>query len=473
MLATPPKVPFDILDISPALLAVTRELGFDTMTPIQRESIPLLLDGKDVIGQSKTGSGKTVAFAVPLLQRLRPECRDAQALILCPTRELSSQVAREIRKLGNRQKGLRVVILAGGQPFRPQADTLANGVHIVVGTPGRVLDHLGRGTLNLGGLTTVVLDEADRMLDMGFQEDMEAIIAAAPSKRQTVLFSATFPASIETMSRAFQTRPVRVTIAEEPETSAAIRHLLYEVETEHKRQTLVALLAQYEPEACLIFSNHKAACTEIAEMLSRSGISVGCLHGDLEQGERDREMAKLRNRSIRALVATDVAARGIDVADLDIVFNVDLPAKPEIYVHRVGRTGRAGKSGLAISFATHRERAKVEAIEAMIAAPLERGQFSAANKRPSSQAKDASRPQEAAMLTLYVSGGRKEKLRPGDILGALTGEAGGLAAGQIGKIETHDHFTYVAVARSVGKQALISLQNGRIKGRKFQVELVR
>ena len=454
--------------LSPALTAVIRELGYKHLTPIQEQSIPLLLSGRDVIGQSKTGSGKTAAFTLPILERIALHRRHIQALILCPTRELGAQVAREIRKLGRSHGGLQVLVLAGGTPLRPQAWALEKGTHIVVGTPGRVLDHLGRGNLNLDHLSTVVLDEADRMLDMGFQEDIEAIFRATPSRRQTVLFSATFPRTINEMSATYQNDPVRVTIDEGEQTAPSIKQFLCEVAPDAKVATLKGLLRQQKPMSSVIFCNHKATVAEVMGILSDAGAHAGCLHGDMEQEERDRVMAKFRGRSLRFLVATDVAARGLDVPDLDLVINYDLPFKTETYVHRVGRTGRAGKNGLAISLATRKDRARVEALEEFLEATIERMALSLDDTGP-----DLDTDESLSMETLYIAGGRKDKLRPGDILGALSGEGSRLVGSDIGKIEIHDRFAYVAIRRSIAQKALEHLRQGRIKARKFQVELVR
>jgi ATP-independent RNA helicase DbpA len=466
---TSPAAPtnsFAQLAISPALRAVVAELGFQTMTPIQAQSIPLLLQGHDLIGQSKTGSGKTAAFTLPILDRIRVSARRVQALVLCPTRELCGQVAREMRKLGRKHPGLQVLVLAGGEPSRPQAMSLESGVHIVVGTPGRTLDHLNRGNLDLTTLRFLVLDEADRMLDMGFADEMSGILDAAPKNRQTIFFSATFPASIEEMSARYQKQAQRITIDEGEVTAPTVRQLLVEISPENKLSALHALLDQYRPETAIVFSNHKAAVADIIKALHEWGVSAAGLHGDLEQMDRDRVMAKLRNRSIRVLVATDVAARGIDVADLDLVVNYDLPLKADTYVHRIGRTGRAGKDGLAVSLASVRDRMKVEAIEAYTGSSLERERLQLGKQEKALY-------QAAAMTTLSIGGGRKDKLRPGDILGALTGEAGGLNAQDIGKIEIHDRIAYVAVSEAIGRMAVERLREGRIKGRKFAIDWVR
>jgi ATP-dependent RNA helicase DbpA len=456
---------FASLKLSPPLLQVVQELGFETLTPIQAESIPVLLGGADLIGQSQTGSGKTAAFALPILEKIRLGDRQLQALVLCPTRELCAQVTAEMRRLARRLPGLHVLELAGGQPVPPQIRALEKGAHLAVGTPGRILDLLERQVLDLRQLSTVVLDEADRMLDMGFREDMERILAETPPSRQTVLFSATFPPTIEALSQAFQRTPVRVTIEAAAHSAPDIRQRLYLCEVDEKPAVLLRLLRQYQPGSAIVFCNFKATVAELARSLRTSGVSCAGLQGDLEQSERDRVMATFRNRSTRVLVATDVAARGIDVEALDAVFNFELPQQPEIYVHRIGRTGRAGREGIAVSLASPRETPKVAEIERFTGAAIERATLDSEASPPPTL--------EAPMATLFIDAGRKDKMRPGDILGALTGEAGGLSAADVGKIEIHDRFAYVAVSRSLAKTALERLREGRIKGRKIRVEAVR
>ncbi len=452
-----------------SLRAVLQELGFTSLTPIQEQSIPVLLAGKDLIGQSQTGSGKTLAFGLPILSRVKTHQRRVQALIVCPTRELCAQVAREIRRAARREKGLQVLVLAGGQPAAPQRAALEKGAHIAVGTPGRLLDLLQR-SLDVQYVKTVVLDEADRMLDMGFQEDMEVLLEAMPQNRQTVLFSATFPESIDEMSRRFQKNPVRVSVASSKSDSPKIEELVWEVSSKEKQQSLMQAFNHYKPSSTLVFCNQKVTASELSEALNKSGLSAASLHGDLEQFDRDRVMARFRNGSLRVLVATDVAARGIDVEGLDLVVNYDIPHKPEVYVHRIGRTGRAGKSGVALTFMTSREQHKMDDIETFIGRSFKKASLSVTTP---SEEEPAHMKSEAAMETFSISGGRKDKLRPGDILGALTGDSGGLAANDVGKIEIHDRHAYVAVARSVAKKAFEALTNGQIKGRKFRIDIVR
>jgi len=470
---------FEALSLSPLLIEVVRELGFEKLTPIQARAIPILLEGKDVIGQAETGSGKTVAFALPLLEQLGSDLnhrRLLQALVLCPTRELCIQVTREIRKLGRRHPGLQVLALAGGQPIYGQLSALEKGVHIAVGTPGRVLDHVIRQTLDLRKLKFLILDEADRMLDMGFENEMKKILAAVPKTRQTAFFSATYPKSIEAMSRAYQNHPVHVKIDERSENQQVIKQLFYETTHEMKLKALLWLLQQNRAESAIIFCNFKTTVIQLGETFAQSGLSAACLHGDMEQSDRDRVMAKFRNLSTRLLISTDVAARGLDIENLDLIVNYELPATPAIYVHRIGRTGRAGKRGLAISIMTSREKGKLQNIEKFTkakierktVAPLENGDLESL-KRTLQQERQA----DVKMATLFISGGRKEKLRPGDILGALTGDAGKLSAQDIGKIEIHDHFSYVAISKAIANLALERLRKGQIKGRRFRIEPVR
>ncbi|HET6148828.1 MAG TPA: ATP-dependent RNA helicase DbpA [Polyangia bacterium] len=459
---------FAALGLSPTLRQVVAELGFATPTPIQARAIPVLLAGRDLIGQSSTGSGKTAAFALAILQRLKLGERHPQALILCPTRELCAQVARDFRKLGRREADLQVLTLSGGQPMNPQLAALQQGVHVVVGTPGRALDHITRGSLDLNGVATIVVDEADRMLDMGFGEEMEKILSSAPKPRQTVFFSATFPRSIEAMTRAHQQGPERLTVGESDDLQALLRQVAYVVDEADPLDTLLAMLRMSPPESAIVFCNFKATVARIEQALGAAGISSAGLHGDLDQKQRDFVMAKFRNRSTRVLVATDVAARGLDIEGLDLVVNFELPSQPEIYVHRVGRTGRAGKAGMAASLVGPRDRAKLKAIEAAIGSRLER-QVAPPAARDDTRGSAPAVHAGATMETLYISGGRKDKLRPGDILGALTGQAGGFQGSEVGKIEIHDRFSYVAIATGSADRAIQQLGAGRIKGKRFKV----
>ncbi|MBX3040553.1 MAG: ATP-dependent RNA helicase DbpA [Bdellovibrionaceae bacterium] len=456
---------FSALKLSGDTLTVLSELGFEEMTPIQAEAISALLSGKDVIGQSKTGSGKTVAFSLPLLEKIDPENRHLQALVLCPTRELCTQVAREIRRLGRRQAALQVLIVCGGQPMGPQLTGLRMGAQIIVATPGRLVDVFMRARPDLEDLKTLVLDEADRMLEMGFEADMELIMNELPKTRQTALFSATYPATIQSLSRKFQIQPVRIEIKDDENSKASIGQSYYEAEPEEKPRLLARVLRRLDPESAIIFCNLKITTTDLAASLQKDGFSAAALNGDLEQQDRDEVLAKFRNGSLRFLIATDVAARGLDIQDLPLVINYEIPQEPEVYVHRIGRTGRAGQSGTAISLISAFEKIRLTEIQLSTGSKLE-----LASLPPKVDA--STEPRLAKMQTLFIGGGRKDKVRPGDLLGALTGEAGGLSASEVGKIEIHDHFAYVAIARSVATQIFRKLANGRIKGRKFTVKLL-
>lgn len=459
---------FAALPLLPELKSTLAEMGFETPTPVQAQCIPILVEGFDLLGQSQTGSGKTLAYGLPLLQRLHSDLRDRtlQALVLCPTRELATQVCAELRKAARGMAGVRILEVCGGQQGWAQRQSLEQGVHIVVGTPGRCLEMLDRGVMNPENIRMVVLDEADRMLDMGFQDQVERILNGLNPDRQTIFFSATFPRSMVEMSDRWQRSPASVTIESE---ALEIRHVGHVVESGQRIEGLLALLAAHRPASAIVFGNFKESVKVATAALTKAGISAGELHGDLEQADRDRVMARLRNKSIRILVATDVAARGIDVAGLDLVINFELPTKPDAYVHRTGRTGRAGKTGLAISIVSGREPERLAWIarELNIDIPIE----------PLPEAPAApSADQLAAMRTIFVGGGRKDKLRPGDILGALTGSAemggAGITSAEVGKIEIHERFAYVAVAEAKADHALAALAKGKIKGRKFRVERV-
>ena len=455
--------PFSSLPLNPALLQALDSLEFRQMTPIQAQSLPPILEGKDVIAQARTGSGKTAAFGLGLLARLEVSQLRVQTLVLCPTRELAEQVGKEIRRLGSTIPNIKLVILCGGSPLAAQESSLEFGAHIVVGTPGRILKHLEKGTLSFEHMNLLVLDEADRMLDMGFEDEINAIVKQLPKTRQTLLFSATFPDAIASLSRGMQCEPVRVTVAAAADDIAIEQHF-YEVDPAQRLNAVTTLLAHYRPESTVIFCNTKIDCKAVTEQLNAKGFASFELHGDLEQKDRDLALVKFANRSITILVATDVAARGIDVKDLGAVVNFELPHDAEIYVHRIGRTGRAGQKGLALSLVAPREVFRLKGVEdyQKAPAPLEDiGKLKAGN--PESRA--------AMMVTLCIDGGRKDKVRAGDILGALTGEAG-MHASEIGKIDIADNWAYVAIRKDCAGRALNRLRNGQIKGRKFKVRQV-
>jgi len=466
-------LPFSTLPLSAAMLANLAELGYAAMTPIQAQSLPVLLEGRDVIAQARTGSGKTAAFGISLLHRIDPrqflhQRFAVQALVLCPTRELADQVAKELRRLARFASNIKVVILSGGVPMGPQLGSLEHGAHIVVGTPGRVMKHLEKGSLNLGALNTLVLDEADRMLDMGFHDSMVEVVSKTPSNRQTLLFSATWPDEIRKLSAAFQKEPVTITV-ESVHSETQIEQLFFETDASERAQAAAALLQQYQPESAVLFCNTKQACDDITRFLRDIGFHALALHGDLEQRERDQVLVQFANKSCPVLVATDVAARGLDIKDLAAVINVELAFDAEIHIHRIGRTGRAGQSGLALSLVAPAEMPRALAIENYYAQGTQ-PQKLIWKKLPATTAdRNRSAPK---MATLNIAGGRKDKLRPGDILGALTGDAG-IPGTQIGKIDIFDMQAYVAVDFAIAQQALQQLSNTKIKGRSFKVRLLR
>lgn len=461
-----PSMDFEALKLSPALKVVIAQIGYTELTPVQERCIPLLLQGKDVTGQAKTGSGKTAAFAIGLLERIEIKSRTIQALVLCPTRELVTQVAEQIRKLGRYLPNLQVRTIFGGRPARFEVKSLEHGVHIIVGTPGRVIDHLGRGTLDFSNVQNVVLDEADQMLDMGFREKIEEILDKTPKTRQTALFSATFPPTIVALSRRYQKSPVHVVVETPASNRPEIEQLVFRCSQEAKPDAVVKFLSTRPLESVLIFCNFKVSVDELATKLSAKGLSADRLHGDLDQHERDRVMAKFRNQSARILIATDVAGRGLDIAGLDAVINFDMPAEPEQYIHRIGRTGRAGLKGLAVTFVTDAEGPKLQRLQEATGVQLE---IKPASSLVPSKGITAAK---ASMTTLSILGGRKNKLRPGDILGAITGDAG-VPGDHVGKIEIQDRVSFVAIASPSAKTAYNYFQQGKIKGRRFQVEWVK
>ncbi|MGL5815435.1 MAG: ATP-dependent RNA helicase DbpA [Aeromonas sp.] len=449
---------FSSLNLSPALLENLASLGYLQMTPIQAQSLPLVLEGKDLIAKAKTGSGKTAAFGLGLLSRLNVNRVDVQALVLCPTRELADQVATEIRRLARTLPNVKLVTLCGGTPTAPQSATLSFGAHIAVGTPGRILKHLEQGTLELSSLETLVLDEADRMLDMGFGEDINRVISHAPARRQTLLFSATYPEGIAQMSRGVQRNPVEVSV-ESLHEGSAIEQKLYEVPAGQRLDALTWLLSHYQPSSCVVFCNTKRACNDVADHLAAKGFSALALNGDLEQRERDQVLVRFANGSATILVATDVAARGLDIKELGAVINYELTYDPEVHVHRIGRTGRAGQQGLALNLYQPNEAQRVNFIEEYQQAPIPQGDLSEIGREI--------KPTMPQMVTLSIDAGRKSKVRAGDILGALTGE-GGIAGSEVGKIQISEQYSYVAVKRQVASAALKRLQEGKIKGRSYR-----
>lgn len=455
---------FSALALPQEQLSNLAELGYEQMTPVQAATLPLILNGSDVLAQAKTGSGKTAAFGIGLLAKIKPDWVAAQALILCPTRELADQVAKEIRRLARFMPNIKVLTLCGGVPMSAQLNSLTHPPHIVVGTPGRIYEHLRKQTLVLNELQTLVLDEADRMLDMGFADIMADILPFIPAERQTLLFSATYPDEIAAISRRFQRDPQEIRVEaghEQPQ----IKQLAIEVSPKAKDRLLRELLSHYKPASCVVFCNTKRDTQSLYEQLAGFGNDTLALHGDLEQRDRDRVLLRFSNGSCRILVATDVAARGLDIKDLAMVVNYELPHDPEVYVHRIGRTGRAGMEGIAISLCEPQEMSRVHAIEDYTQKAL---QWQPADNFQS----QSLIPLESEMMTICIDGGRKAKIRPGDILGALTGDAG-LKATEVGKITISDIHAYVAIRRSSTKQALQHLKQGKIKGKGCRAVLLK
>ncbi len=452
--------PFSQLPLGPAVLANLQQLGYERMTAIQAASLPLALAGHDLIAQAKTGSGKTAAFALPLLANLNVRRFAVQALVLCPTRELAEQVTQEIRRLARAEDNIKTLTLCGGSTLRPQLASLEHGAHIVVGTPGRILDHLERESLKLDALNTLVLDEADRMLDMGFAEDIATVIKACPKQRQTLLFSATYPEGVVGLAKKFMRDPKEIKLVER-HAASKIRQRFYQVKDSERLHAVGLLLKHYRPASTLAFCNTKQQCRDLVAVLQAEGIAALELHGDLDQRDRDQVLVQFANRSASVLVATDVAARGLDIDQLEAVINVDITPDVEIHTHRIGRTGRADAEGWAFSLASLDEMGRVGRIDVM------QGRESPWHKI-SELSVGLTEPLLPPMVTLQILGGRKEKIRAGDVLGALTKDLG-FAAAQVGKINVNEFSTYVAVTRDIAAAALRGLNAGQVKGKSVKV----
>ncbi|BBH13208.1 ATP-dependent RNA helicase [Chromobacterium haemolyticum] len=457
------KAAFSILPLPAALLSNLDSLGYHSMTAIQAASLPAILDGQDLIAQAKTGSGKTAAFGLGILARLNPRWFGVQALVLCPTRELADQVAQEIRRLARSIDNVKVVTLTGGSPMGPQIGSLEHGAHIVVGTPGRLQDHLFRGSLSLSGVGTLVLDEADRMVDMGFIEEIVGIVRACPRQRQTLMFSATYPEDIRKISAQFMRRPQEIHV-ESLHGGERIEQWFYKIKPEQRLETVTTILQHLRPTSALAFCNTKERCKELVRDLQARGFSALALYGDLEQRERDQILLRFANKSATVLVATDVAARGLDIKELDLVINVDVTHDPEIHIHRIGRTGRGESMGLALTLAADNDDKRLALIESYQQAPLTWAKLDQLTPAPGG-------PLLPPMVTLEIAGGKREKLRPGDILGALTGDAG-FAGAQIGKINIFEFASFVALDRAIAEQALERLSACKIKGKQFKMRLI-
>ena len=453
---------FADLALDPSLKAGLDALDYTTLTPIQAQTLPAILDRRDLIAQAPTGSGKTAAFGLGLLHHIDAGATRTQALVLCPTRELADQVGKQLRKLATGIANLKLSVLCGGIPLAPQLASLAqHAPQVVVGTPGRVLELVQKDALDLRGVRTLVLDEADRMLDMGFDEPIRALVNRTPKDRQTLLFSATFPESIRILAQAMLRDPLEVSVDGDAHAPRIETHF-FEAEPARRAPQLAALLLQFRPESTVVFCNMRRDTEEVVGSLAHYGFAALALHGDMEQRDRDEVLVRFANRSCNVLVASDVAARGLDIDDIGAVVNYELPTDADTWLHRIGRTGRAGRDGLALSLVASSERNRAALIEQRQGMPLRFERIAPLDGKP----RDV--PQ-AAMVTLRIDAGRTDKLRPGDIVGALTGDAGGLPKEAIGKIDVFPTRSYVAVARGEAKHALEQLRAGRIKGRRFRV----
>lgn len=450
--------------LKPELISNLRELGFHKPTPIQSETIALITDGNDVVAKAKTGSGKTVAFGLGVLEKLDVKRFRIQALIMCPTRELADQVASELRKLARCIHNIKILTLCGGAPLGPQIGSLEHGAHIVIGTPGRLADHIRKGRLKLNHVETLVLDEADRMLDMGFREQILEIVNETPQSRQTLLFSATYPKEMESINASVLNDPKTVDVEDEIGHSN-IQEYFYCLNGEERTSALIKLLQQRKPDSCIVFCHTKIDVQQLADELNSNQIKALALHGDMDQKDRDSTLVRFANKSSRILIATDVAARGLDIDDVSFVVNYQIAKNLDVHTHRVGRTGRAQQTGEAFSLFNDKERFKLERLI----------------KDKNIDLTECTLPDDSVLLdefpepdmkTLQIDGGKKQKIRPGDILGALTSD-GTLHASEVGKIKIFPLTAFVAVKRSVSKKALKRLGEGKLKGRQFKVREIR
>ncbi len=448
---------FSNLHLSKEMITNLDKIGYKNTTPVQEQSLPYILDNKDLIVKAKTGSGKTAAFGIGLLQKLQVKKFRVQSLVLCPTRELADQVAKELRVIAKFAHNIKILTLCGGSAFGPQLGSLRHGAHIIVGTPGRVLKHLNKETLNLENLDTLVLDEADRMLDMGFIEEIQSVISFAPKERQTLLFSATYPSEIMSLSKSIQNDAISIETAS-VEVANKIVERFYEVENSSKTDALVKILSSFKPTNAIVFCNMKISCDELAKDLQDKGVDALALHGDMEQYDRNDVLVQFSNNSCSVLIATDVAARGLDIKDLAMVVNYDMPHDSETYTHRIGRTGRAGAEGLACTlFST-----------AQIGHADEYQNETRLFENIDELKLDTNFKMRPPYVTLVIEGGKKDKVSKGDLLGALTGDAG-LKGSCIGKIDIYDRQSYVAIENKLVDEAHKKLNNGKIKGKRFSV----
>ena len=523
-------VRFEEMGLSEEIQKAVRYMGFEEASPIQAKAIPAMISGIDLIGQSQTGTGKTAAFGIPLLEKVDPKLKKLQAIVLCPTRELAIQVADEIRNLSRYMHGIKVLPIYGGQDIVKQIRSLKSGTQIVIGTPGRVMDHMRRKTMKLDFVHTVVLDEADEMLNMGFREDIEFVLSGVPEKRQTVLFSATMPKPIMEITKKFQNNAKVIKVTKKELTVPNIEQYYYDVKPKKKEEVLSRLLDIYSPRLSVVFCNTKKQVDLLVNALLGRGYFAAGLHGDMKQEQRDRVMQGFRTGKTEILVATDVAARGIDVDEVEAVFNYDLPQDDEYYVHRIGRTGRAGREGRAFSFVSGKEVYKLkeiqrycktkiyaqkvpslndvantkmenilddvervieqEDLDMMINAIEERvnnSEFTAMDMAAAflkiccGMTEDNKNTEENdwefgdtgagedGMVRLFINIGKKQRVRPGDILGAIAGESG-MDGKLIGTIDMYDKYTFVEVPREYAREVLNAMKNVKIKGKTVAVE---
>ncbi len=522
------RTKFEELELNPNILRAVEEMGFEEMSPIQAKAIPVILEGRDIVGQAQTGTGKTAAFGIPLLQKINPKERNLQSIVLCPTRELAIQVAEEIRKLALFMHGIKILPVYGGQEISKQIRSLKSGVQIIIGTPGRVMDHMRRKTVKFDTVNMVILDEADEMLNMGFREDIETILSQVPEERQTILFSATMPGPILEIARTYQKKAETIRVVKKELTVPKIEQFYYEVTQKNKEDVLSRLLDMYNPKLSLVFCNTKKQVDELTSALQGRGYFAEGLHGDLKQQQRDRVMSSFRNGRTEILVATDVAARGIDVDDVEAVFNYDVPQDDEYYVHRIGRTGRAGREGRAFTLVVGREAFKLKDIMRYCNTKIKAQPIPSINDVTAVKAEkvldklhsiienddlskminlievrvneeeytslelaaaflkmfmgDEGKSEddkliadfgdtgaEAGMVRLFINLGKNQKIRPGDILGAIAGETG-MPGKLIGSIDMYDKYTFVEVPREHASEVIQVMKSAKIKGKSINIE---
>ena len=517
---------FEEMCLDTRIMRAIAEMGFEQPSPIQAQSIPIAVEGKDMIGQARTGTGKTASFGIPMLQRINPKDKNLQAIVLCPTRELAIQSANEIRKLAKFLHGIKVLPIYGGQEISKQIRSLKGGVQIVIGTPGRVMDHLRRHTLKPQTVDIVVLDEADEMLNMGFREDIETILGQLPEERQTMLFSATMPKPILEIAKRYLHEPEIVKVIQKELTVPKIEQYYYEVNPRKKNEVLSRLLDMYDPSLSLVFCNTKRKVDELVADLKGRGYFAEGLHGDMKQSQRDRVMNGFRNGRTDILVATDVAARGIDVDDVEAVFNYDVPQDDEYYVHRIGRTGRAGREGRAFTLVVGKEIYKLKDIQRYCKTKIRRQPIPSVNDVAAIKVEklleqageliatdglgrmmdlleeyldgsDYSVTEMAAallamqlgetstqtlpkeefgdtgaepgMVRMFMNIGKKDRVRIGDILGAVAGESG-MEGALVGTIDMYDNFSFVEVPQEYAAAVLEAMNHSKIKGRRVNME---